>query len=79
MGCRDHTAVHFAAEFNNRHGQSRAFSRVCASTKLIKKHKRPVIALLHNIHNCPHMAGEGGKALGNGLFISNVRKDGIKG
>ena len=73
-----HTAAHFAAEFDDGHSQRRAFRRVGASAQFIKKYQRAVIALANHIHNGAHMAGEGGKALGNGLLIADIRQDRIK-
>ena len=77
-GCH-HAAAHFATEFDNGSGQGCAFSRVRTGTQLVKQHQSPVIALLHHIHNGAHMAGEGGQTLGDGLLVTDIRQDGIKG
>ena len=79
MGGSHHTAAHFSAEFNNGHGQSRALSRVSAGTQLIEQHQSTVIALLYNIHNGTHMAGECRQALCNRLLITDIRQNRVEG
>ena len=79
VGGSHHPAAHFAAELNQRNGKGGTFRRVRTGTQLIIQHQRPVVALSHHVHNGFHVAGKGGKALGNGLLIANVGQDGIKG
>ena len=33
----------------------------------------------HHIHDGSHVAGEGGKALGNGLLVADIRENGLEG
>ena len=79
VGSCHHPAAHFPAELNDGRSQSRALSRVGARAQLIEEHQSPVIALRHHIHDGSHMAGEGGKALGNGLLIADIRENGLEG
>ena len=77
-GCH-HSAAHLSAEFDDGCGQRCTFRRVGTGSQLIKQHQRPVIALVHHIHNGAHMAGERGQALGNGLLISDIRQNQVEG
>ena len=79
MGRCNNTASHFAAEFNNRSCQGCTFRGICARTQLIEQHQCTVIALCYNIHNCPHMAGEGGQTLRDRLLVTNVCQNCVKG
>ena len=79
VGCCHHTAAHLPAEFNDSHCQRSTLGRIRSCTKLIEQYQGPVVTLSYHIHDGSHMAGEGGKALGNGLLVTDIRKNGIKG
>ena len=76
--CND-TAAHIAAKFDQRDGKCRTLSRVSTGTQLIKQNQCPVVTFRNHIHNGAHMAGEGRQALGNGLFVTDIRQNGIEG
>ena len=78
MGSCHYLAAHLPAEFDEGNGQSRTFCRVGARTQFIKQHQSTTVAFRNDIHDGPHMAGEGGQALSNGLLITNIRQNGIK-
>ena len=79
VGGGHHPAAHFPAEFDDGGGQGRTLRRVSARAQLVKEHQGSVVALGYHIHNGAHVAGEGGKALGNGLLVADVGKNGLKG
>ena len=72
-------AVHLPAELNNGHGQCSTLCRVRTGTQLIKQDQGVSVTLRHHIYDGSHVAGEGGQALGNGLLITNICQDRIKG
>ena len=71
-------ASHFAAEFNDRGCQGCTFCRISAGTQFVEQYQCSVITLSYHIHNSTHMAGEGGKALGNGLLITDICQNGVE-
>ena len=79
MGSCHHPTAHFPAELNDGRSQSRTLSRVGARAQLIEEHQSSVIALRHHIHDGSHVAGEGRKALGNGLLVADIRENGLEG
>ncbi len=54
--------------------QCGALGRIRTCSQFVKEHQIPGGHLLHDFHNVGHMAGEGGQALLNGLFVPNVCK-----
>ena len=78
VGGRHHPALHLAAEFDDCHSQCRTFRRVGTGAQLVKQHQRPVVTLIHHIHNGLHVAGESGQALSDGLFVANIRQNRVK-
>ena len=79
MGGGHHTGAHFPAELDKGNGQGRALGRVGTGAQLVIEHQGSAVALGHHIHNGAHMAGEGGKALCDGLLVTDVGKNGVKG
>ena len=55
------------------------FSRIRACTQFIKENQRSVITLINHINYCTHVAGKCGKALCNGLFVTNIRQNPVEG
>ena len=71
--------AHFSAKFDQCDSQCGTFGRISACTQLIKQYQRPTVAFCNDIHDGTHVAGESRQALGNGLFISNISQNTIKG
>ena len=79
MGGCHHTGIHFPAEFDDCHSQSCTLGGVRTGTQFVEQHQRTVITLSNHIHDGPHMGREGGQALGNTLFVADIRQNGIEG
>ena len=59
--------------FQNCNGQRRTFCRVCTCTQFVQQNQRVIAGLFHHFHNILHVRGEGGQALFDALFISDIR------